>query len=625
MFRNDEDVFQILSDAISEGIVIVDEHQNIMSTNASADDMFGYAPNELVNQPLKKLIPSHYHKNHGAHFQSFYNNSEKRTMGHGRDLHGITKNNKQFPVEVGLNPFTIYGKTYVMALVIDITERKENEKNLNLKSEALQSAGNGIVISDALQKDFPIIYFNSAFQDLTGYSSEEILGNNCRFLQSDDRDQDGINKMRHAIKNGESCQITLRNYKKDGTLFWNDLSVTPIKDKNDVITHYIGIQNDITQRKKTEEERNYLSKIFDDSLNEIYVFDSDTLKFVNVNYGAQKNLGYTLDELKRLTPVDIKPEFTAKQFRKHIEVLVNKREDKMEFETVHQRKDGTTYPVFVNLELTMLGDREVFVAIILDVTEQKNYTKKLEKTVELRTKQLQIALENEKELNELKTKFLSLVSHEFKTPLSGILTSSMLLGKYTLEEQQEKRDKHIKTITDKVHYLNNILNDFLSIEKLETGKVNYKISTFRLSKVINEVIYNANMLLKEGQQIKYPENIDDISLTQDEKTIELALSNLVHNAIKYSSENMDVTIKIVQSEKVTSFEISDDGIGIPQKDQKNIFNRYFRAENALTTQGTGIGLNIVKSHIENLGGTISFKSEENVGSSFTLTIPNKAT
>src|SRR5690606_16358730 len=179
-------------------------------------------------------------------------------------------------------------------------------------------------------------------------------------------------------------------------------------------------------------------------------------------------------------------------------------------------------------------------------------------------------------------------------------------------------------ITDKVYYLNNILDDFLSLEKLETGKVNYKFTTFRLSKLIDEVVYNANMLLKEGQQIKYPENIEDISLVQDEKTIGLALSNLVHNAIKYSSENTVVNISVKQDESKTTFEISDSGIGIPEKDQKNIFHRYFRAQNVLITQGTGIGLNIAKSHIENIGGTITFKSQENKGSTFILTIPNKA-
>ena len=286
------------------------------------------------------------------------------------------------------------------------------------------------------------------------------------------------------------------------------------------------------------------------------------------------------------------------------------------------RKDGSTFPVEVGLNPFNVTDKKYVMALVIDITERKNYTDKLEKTVEERTKQLREALETEKELNDLKTKFLSLVSHEFKTPLTGILTSSMLLSKYKLAEQQDKRDKHINTINSKVQYLNNILNDFLSVEKLESGKVSYKFIEFRLSKVVNEVVYNANMLLKEGQKIKYPENIDDISLTQDEKTIELALSNLVHNAIKYSPENTTIELQINQDQNKTTFKIIDNGIGIPENDQKNIFNRYFRAENALLNQGTGIGLNIVKTHLENLGGAIQFESKENIGSTFTITIPN---
>lgn len=623
MFEIKQDVLQTLSDAVSEGIVVVDRSQNIVSTNAAANSMFGYSDDELIGKPLNILIPTPYRAEHTDHFSTFYKNSKKRRMGHGSPLFGLRRNKEQFPVEVGLNPFPLYGKTYVMALVMDITARKNIEKQLNLKSAALQAAGNGIIISDAQAENNPIIYCNEAFQEMTGYDADEILGNNSRFLQSDDRDQQGISQIRRAMERGESCQVTLRNYRKDGSMFWNELTINPIVDLEGVVTHYIGIQTDISQRRMAEEERNYLTKIFDNSLNEIYVFDVNTLKFINVNYGAQKNLGYSLEELQTMTPVDIKPGYSLEKFRNRAASLSDKTQTKIEFETVHRRKDGTTYPVYVNLERTRLGEREVYISIVLDVSEQRNYTQKLEKTVEVRTHQLKSALAKEKELNELKTKFLSLVSHEFKTPLSGILTSSMLLSKYTLESQQANRDKHIRIITEKVHYLNTILNDFLSIERLETGKVNYKFTNFRLSKVLNEVVYNANMLLKEGQQVKYPDNIDDIFLTQDEKTIELALSNLLHNAIKYSPEYSVVTIKITQSDTETIFEISDTGIGIPEKDQKNIFNRYFRAENALTSQGTGIGLNIVKTNIENLGGSMEFQSQEHVGSTFTLHIPNK--
>jgi PAS domain S-box-containing protein len=410
--------------------------------------------------------------------------------------------------------------------------------------------------------------------------------------------------------------------KKDGTVFPIEASLNPFRiyGRNYIMALVI----DITERKKLEQEKNHLAKIFQESLNEIYVFDAKTLKFINVNHGAQKNIGYSLEEMITMTPLDIKPNYNESLFRKEIEILEKDNIEKIEFETVHQRKSGSTYPVNIHLQRSKLGDKDVYVAIILDITEQKSYTEKLEKTVQIRTEELQTALAAEKELNELKTKFLSMVSHEFKTPLSGILTSTILLNKYKLTEQQEKREKHINTISDKVQYLNNILNDFLSVEKLEKGKINYKYSTFKLSKVLNEVIYNANMLLKDGQQINYPEHIDDLSLHQDEKILELALSNLIYNAIKYSSENTIIDIDISQNVTTTIFKIKDNGIGIPEKDQKNIFNRYFRAENALLMQGTGIGLNIVKDHLENLNGTISFTSIEHKGSTFVIELPNKA-
>ena len=412
MLNKEQDIFNVLFEAVSEGVVVVDDKQKIVSVNSSVEKMFGYDEGELVGQQLNILIPTNYHAGHGAHFNGFMKNKEKRQMGNGRDLYGARKNGNVFPLEAGLNPFEIYGKTFVMALVIDISVRKQQEEEIYKLNEELE--------------------------------------------------------------------------------------------------------------KKVKERTKELSK----TVNE--------LKVVNIE----------LDE-----------------------------ENQKRIEAENQIKD---------------------------------------------------ALKKEKELNELKTKFLSLVSHEFKTPLSGILTSTMLLGKYKLAEQQEKRDKHLETITNKVHYLNNILNDFLSVEKLETGKINYKFHTFKLSKVVDEVIYNANMLLKEGQRIKYPEGVGEISLTQDEKTIELALSNLVNNAIKYSPENTEIDISVKQDEKYTTFKIKDQGIGIPKADQKNIFNRYFRAENALLTQGTGIGLNIIKSHLKNLGGTVTFESEENIGSTFIMKIINIA-
>jgi signal transduction histidine kinase len=319
--------------------------------------------------------------------------------------------------------------------------------------------------------------------------------------------------------------------------------------------------------------------------------------------------------------MDIKPEVSAEVMQRLLSPLIAKRREKVIFESVHQRKDGTHYPVEVHLQLSYIEKRRVGVAIVLDITERKNYTQQLENTVEERTEQLREALKAEKKLNELKTKFLSLVSHEFKTPLSSILTSTSLLTKYTTTEQQDKRDKHIATIKSKVRYLDNILTDFLSIERLDSGKVNYALTSFPLSKLINEVVYDANTLLKEGQRIQYPQNIDGIVIEFDEKIMGLALSNLVHNAIKYSPEDSDIELKVHQEREQLKIDVVDQGLGVPEEDQPFIFDRYFRATNVLTVQGTGIGLNTVRQHMHNLNANVTFKSELGRGSTFTLHIP----
>lgn len=624
MFRQNDQISSLLLEAISEAVLVVDNNQKIVEINVAGEETFGYTKKELLGKNFNILLPSNFHKSHAIHFKEFMKAGARKKMSDSNDIFGLHKNGDILELDIELVPFSVFDKPYVMALIIDISHQLEIEKNLMIKSRAVESANNGIIITDALKHDNPVIYVNTAFQNITGYKSDEIVNQNWRILYGDDKDQEPLIELKSAIEKGKSCHVVLRNYKKDGTLFWNDLYVIPITDADGLVTNFIGIQQDITDRKREKEERQHLSTIFEDSLNEIHVFDAKTLKFVQVNYGAQKNLGYTMDELVKMTPLNILPYKDEAEFRGVVDILLKKNVQKLEVESIHYRKDGTTYPVESHLQLSKLGEREVFVAIILDITERKNYTTKLENKVTERTSQLKEALRKEIEINELKTRFLSLLSHEFKTPLSAILTSSLLLGKYELTEQQANRNKHIRTISDKVHLLNNILNSFLSIEKFETGNLSYQFNEFKISEKVNNVIYDAKLLLKEGQQIKYRENIVDLSIYQDEQVVELILTHLIHNAIKYSPENSIIYIDISQNDELTSIKITDNGIGIPIKDQKNIFDRYFRSDNVINTEGTGIGLNIVKNHLENLDGVISFESEEHIGTTFTVSIPNTA-
>jgi signal transduction histidine kinase len=137
------------------------------------------------------------------------------------------------------------------------------------------------------------------------------------------------------------------------------------------------------------------------------------------------------------------------------------------------------------------------------------------------------------------------------------------------------------------------LNDFLSLERLEKGKEIYRFTDFSLSKMVNEVIYSTNMGLKSGQKIKYPKNVDDVIVYQEEKITTLALTNLLQNAVKYSPEDTEIGLKVELLQNKIIYHVTDQGIGIPKKDQKYIFDRYFRAGNVTLTQGTGIGLNII--------------------------------
>ena len=409
MLTEKQNIFNILFEAIPEGAIIVDKEQYIVAANFSTEKMFGFEKGELSNESLKILIPPRYLTTYNKHFNYFIKTSSLNLSKRVINLYGFKKNKKEFPIELSFNSFSFYDSIYLLALIIDVTTRKESEEKIEKLNAELE---------------------------------------------------------------------------------------------NKIIQKTAELNNTINQLKK-------------------------------VNF---------------------------------------------------------------------------------------KYKKEINKRIEIENK-MKTALENEKVLNNLKTKFLSMVSHEFKTPLSGILTSTILLEKYQLTSQQSKREKHLKTITNKVYYLDNILNDFLSIERIDSSNINYKLTTFNLSKVINEVVYNANMLLKTGQKINIPQDSDDYMIYQDEKILEIILSNLIHNAIKYSPENSNIDVEIEQDAENIQFKIIDKGIGIPHNDQQFIFNRYFRAENVLNTQGTGIGLNIVKSHVENLGGSISFNSTENSGSTFIVKLP----
>ncbi len=237
----------------------------------------------------------------------------------------------------------------------------------------------------------------------------------------------------------------------------------------------------------------------------------------------------------------------------------------------------------------------------------------------LAEKKARASFQKEKEYHLLKSKFLSMASHEFKTPLSGILTSATLIGKYN-DSKNKKIDAHVEKIKKLVSQFNAILDDFLLLEKTESRQIIYQPQKFVFYDLMKEIIHDAKSVIKKGQIFELNPCEEKVEVYHDKRILSLIFRNIIYNAVKYSNNNSKIIIEMISNSHIT-VKVKDHGIGIPEEDQKHIFERFFRASNALPFQGTGIGLNIVKHHVEMLGGSIRFQSKENKGTVFTVKLP----
>lgn len=305
------------------------------------------------------------------------------------------------------------------------------------------------------------------------------------------------------------------------------------------------------------------------------------------------------------------------------------------------RKDGTELPVEISLSPYSTPEGKFVVAFIVDITVRrqseeklKNYSFELERQVKNRTlileeaiqelektkKDLHNALKKEKELNELKSRFVSMASHEFRTPLTTMMSSLSLVTKYGEQNDTQNQSKHVHKIKTSINNLTDILNDFLSVSKLEEGKIENMPEEINVNHYIPDIISEMKPMAIKGQEIVHIHNGPETVLV-DKRILKNVLFNLISNAIKFSPEDGSIEINSQVSNYSFRISVKDKGIGISKEDQKHLFERFFRGHNAIHIQGTGLGLNIVARYAELMNGSVSFESEENKGTTFTIIIP----
>lgn len=393
----------------TEGIILTNGKGNIVLVNPAAQRMFGYDATELIDHPIETLIPVRLHQHHKQVRDGFYHHPQNRVMGHGRDLFGRCKNGTELSVEVSLSFYRRQGELFVIAFVVDITERKKIESSM---------------------------------------------------------------------------------------------------------------------------------------------------------LAQQKELEKMATDMRRL-----------------------------------------------NMQLeAKVEERTVILKEALQKLEESQH-------------ELSEALEKEKQLNEIKSSFVSLASHEFRTPLSTVMSSASLIGKYTESDQQDKRERHINKIKDSVKHLNNLLEDFLSLGKLEEGKIQAHPSHFDVSEFMEDVVEEMRPIAKTGQEITCQFSGEGKMVT-DKNLLKNILINLISNAIKFSPENGKISVVAQKQDNLLKLRVTDNGIGISEEDQEHLFSSFFRGKNAVNIQGTGLGLHIVRRYADLIHATLKLESVLQQGTTIFVEIPD---
>lgn len=440
--------------------------------------------------------------------------------------------------------------------------------------------------------------------------------------------------------------------RQDQARFWGRLVLTPIHDEQAPCLLVRVMSQGRLQQAERDLRQSVLryEAVFANATIGIMVADQSG-QIVSANQMANQLFGYQAGELLGQSVETLVPTQVS-QYHQHLRESFNAQPQIRAMG--HNRdlnarcKDGSVFPVEISLSYFRLDDKLYAIAYIIDITFKKEAERQLlahrdrierlnadlEQKVADRTHALMNTLEKleqsrdeldkaltaERQLGELKSRFVAMASHEFRTPLTTVLTSATLIEKYAESDQQEKRQKHLQRIRSSVNHLNDILEEFLSVGRIEEGKIETNPEIVEVPQLLRDTIADLQGMLKPGQTIQlHSSELKPMWL--DASLLRKVLVNLLSNAIKYSGPDSVVTVQSTFASDSLTLSVTDQGVGMSPDDQKHLFERFFRAKNVSHIPGTGLGLHIVGQYIDLMGGTVTFQSELNAGTTVTLTLP----
>lgn len=647
--RHVNEILRATLEAAPVAIFDLDTRGHIKSLwNKAATQMLGWERDEVIGNYLPTVT-----EDKKEEFKYFLDLMKAGKTIMGKDV--IRQRKDGSPIEYSLYAAPEYDENNVVigniAVLVDITERRKAEAEFRRVMHAIEQSPVSVIMTNAAGE---IEYVNPRFTDVTGYSKEEVLGKKPSILKSGRMNDLEYKQLWNTISSGKEWHGEFYNKKKNEELFWEAASISPVRDERGMITHYVAIKEDITEKKRvqkalkeSEEQYRILITTVPDiiirtDLNGNIIFVNETVLATFFNISEDKILGK--DIISFISPEDRERAILNTKLM-FIEPL-GVKEYKLKFENVEMDcevngavlRDSEGNPngmVYVLREITARKKAE---------KELENYRQHLEELINERTKELEdvnsllqeeikkqkeaeekvkIALEKEKELSELKSKFISLASHEFRTPLTTVLSSTELLERYGREWDMNKYVNQTERIKKSVKYLTSLMDDVLTISRAESGKIKYEPAPVNIKDLCKNILDDISMLVTPKHSINYEIKVSAAKIVLDEKLFKFIVMNLLTNAIKYSPDGGPIDFNITTKRENLIIEVRDEGIGILDHEKQHLFEPFHRGNNVGDIRGTGLGMSIIKRSVDMHLGSITFESEASKGTKFTIILPFK--
>lgn len=653
-----ENLFRSIWDNSLDGMRLTDKNGIVVKVNQAFCNLVNKRKDELENKSLAEVYKPELREHiHTSHIKNFRNNAIKPYIEKEFILWDNSK--RWFAVSNAyLNPGS--EDSLVLGIFRDITKNEksktallDSEKNYRTLVENMQE---GMLVVD---NNDTILFVNPTFCDLTGYAKQDLIGKiGYQVLVTPSLHKLIIKKNKERLS-GVREQYELEMIKKSGEKILFLMNAVPIKDSNNTVIGSFATCIDITKRKEVEEMLSASEAKFRHILNISPIpmaLNDNKRKITYLNPSFIRTFGYTLKDIptvddwwSKAYPDTNYREWITQKLEEELERTKKTGYEFKPLEVVVKCKNGTGKTMLISSSIYPNQPGNDHVVACFDITDRKlaeieleKYRKHLEDLVKDRTAELDKAnislrreiekqkeyemllkksLDKEKELSMMKSSFISTASHEFRTPLTSILSSSEMLQRYKKRWDEAKKDEHFDRIKRQVEYLTKLLDDVLLISKTESGKIEYKPSEVNIRQLIEDCLKESKSQMQESHKVVKKFSCKKNTFHVDSILMRFIISNLLSNAIKFSPNGGKIEIKANCNRKDFKLTISDQGIGLAAVEVNKIFQSFYRAANVGAISGTGLGLSIVNHAVELHGGKIMVKSELGKGTTIEVSIP----